>query len=621
FAEFTLGEARAQGDSWEERYLKLALKEACTGLANLTTAGLALSLLACAGGASRSASPTSSAPDEQAQRLDALADDYFRSRVQTYPVTALFEGVPDAPLDRLDPNAPADIRRWRAKEDHWLADLRSIRAEALADRPEEATYGVLRETLEASHGTRVCHPELLALDQQNGWQITLPVVAQLQPLGTPDRRAAALARWRAIPGYLDTEIGNLREGIRTGFVQPRGNAQAVLEQVDAILRFPVAQSPLSSLADRDSTPGFRDSVYAVVEHEVVPAVRRYREFLATDYLPHARATTALSSLPHGVECYRARVRASTTRDLDPAALAQLGRDQMAAIEAEMRPLAERLFHTTDFPTLFDRLRSDSALMFHSRDEIIRTAESAVARAKAAMPRWFGRLPRSDVIVDPCLPFEEKSGCPNSYVSGTPDGSRPGRWRINAGVNPPQLKPPLEGTAFHETIPGHHLQGAIAQERPGAHPLTRYLFFSGFGEGWALYAERLADTMGLYSSDLYRFGELDEQALRAARLVVDPGLAVLGWTRQQAIDYMLSHLMYDRQTIESEVDRYIANPGQATSYMVGRLEIERLRKEAETRLGSRFDIRQFHDRVLESGNIPLPVLSAHIERWLDQLHRP
>jgi uncharacterized protein (DUF885 family) len=582
-------------------------------LSNLTVSGIVLGLLACGGGGALR--PGTAAPEDQARRLNALADDYFASWVRTYPVTAMFDGVPDAPLDRLDPNALADVQQWRAKEDRWLAELGHIREDGLSGRPEEATYGVLRETLEAARGMRVCHVELLPLDQQNGWQINLPVVAQLQPLGTSERRAAALARWHAIPGYLTTEITNLREGIRTGFVQPRGNAQAVVEQIDEILRLPVSRSPLGGLADRDSTPGFRDSVYAIVEREIVPAVRRYREFLATEYVPHARPTTALSALPHGVECYRARVRASTTRELDPAALAQLGREQMAAIQAEMRPLAERLFHSSDFPALFERLRHDSTLMFHSREEITRTAEQAVARAKAALPRWFGRLPRSDVIVDPCLPFEEKSGCPNSYVSGTTDGSRPGRWRINAGVHPPQLKPPLEGTAFHETIPGHHLQGAIAQERAGAHPLTRYLFFSGFGEGWALYAERLADTMGLYSSDLYRLGELNEQALRAARLVVDPGLAVLGWTRQQAIDYMLAHLLYDRQTIESEVDRYIASPGQATSYMVGRLEIERLRREAEARLGGRFDIRQFHDRVLESGNVPLPVLQTHIERWL------
>lgn len=582
---------------------------------DLVATTLAVVLAACGG----SHAPAGAAPEtgNEAQRLDAVADDYFATWVRTFPVNALFSGIPDAPNDRLDENSLGGIHRWREREDRWLGELRTIPASALEGRPEEVTYGVLRELLEAARQARVCHSELLPLDQQNGWQISLPVVAQLQPLGTPERRAAALARWREIPAYLDTETVNLREGIRTGYVQPRGNAQAVLEQLDAILRFPVDSSPLSALAGRDSTPGFRDSVFAVVKHDIVPAVRRYRQFLVAEYIPHARATTALSALPHGVECYRARVRASTTIDVAPEALSKLGTEQMAVLQAEMRPLAERLFHTTDYPALFNRLRADSSIMFHSRDEVIRAAEQAVARAKAAMPRWFGRLPRSDVIVDPCLPFEEKSGCPNSYVSGTPDGSRPGRWRINAGVHPPQLMPPLEGTAFHETIPGHHLQGAIAQERPDAHPLTRYLFFSGFGEGWALYAERLADTMGLYSSDLYRFGELDEQALRAARLVVDPGLAVLGWTRQQAIDYMLAHLMYDRQYIESEVDRYIANPGQATSYMVGRLEIERLRQEAEQRLGRRFDIKEFHDRVLENGNIPLPVLRAHIEGWLAQ----
>jgi len=574
-----------------------------------------LVLAACAGGGA----PPGAAPkaDSVARRLDALADDYFTTWVRTYPVAGLFSGIPDAANDRLDPNALSDVRRWREREDRWLAQLQGVDADALRGRPEEVTYGVLREVLEASRQGRVCRAELLPLDQQDGWQITLPVVAQLQPLGTPELRTAALARWRAIPGHLDTEVSNLREGMRAGYVQPRGNAEAVLEQVDAILRLPADHSPLSGLADRDSTPSFRDSVFSVVEREIVPAVRRYREFLAREYIPHARASTALSALPDGVQCYRARVRASTTVDIEPAALFRLGTEQMASIQAEMRPMAERLFHTSDFPALFARVRADSSLMFHDRREVIATAERAVARAKAAMPRWFSRLPRSDVIVDPCLPFEEKSGCPNSYVSGTPDGSRPGRWRINAGVDPPQLRPPLEGTAFHETIPGHHLQGAIAQEREGGHPLTRYLFFSGFGEGWALYAERLADTMGLYSSDLYRFGELDEQALRAARLVVDPGLAVLGWSRQQAIDYMLAHLMYDRATIESEVDRYIANPGQATSYMVGRLEIERLRQLAQTRLGTRFDIRQFHDRVLESGNVPLPVLRAHIEAWLER----
>jgi uncharacterized protein (DUF885 family) len=419
-----------------------------------------------------------------------------------------------------------------------------------------------------------------------------------------------------MPRFIDTEITNLREGLRQGYTQPRGNAQAVLEQLNDVLKIPAEKSPFAQLAARDSSPGFSDSVVAVVREEVLPAVARYREFLQREYIPGSRASTALSALPNGEQCYRARVRQYTTSDLDARSVYELGVQQMAAIEAEILPIATRSFGTSDLPGLFERLRSDSQYTFRSREEIIRTAEQAVARAKAAMPKWFGRLPKADLIVDPCLPFEEKSGCPNSYVAGTADGERPGRWRINAANQPPQPRAPLEGTAFHETIPGHHLESALAQERPEAHPITRYLFFSAFSEGWALYAERMAIEMGVYSTDLDVLGELGMQSLRAARLVVDPGLAVLGWSRERAVEYMLAHTIISRADVESEVDRYIANPGQATAYMVGRLEIERLRRAAEARLGQDFDIRKFHDRVLETGSVPLPLLRAHIEAWLN-----
>ncbi len=554
-----------------------------------------------------------------ARRIDALANEYFAAWLQTFPIDALFSGVPEAPNDRLNDNSVAAVRAWQGREDTWLAQLQSIDVDRVRGSPQEVAYGVVRETLEASRQTRICRNELLALSQQGGFQIYLPVLSQLQPVGTATLRAEALARWRAMARYIGTEITTLREGVRRGYTQPQLNAREVLEQLDDILRIPAGQSPFAAVADRDSTPGFRDSVVAIVAREILPAVQHYRDYVASEYLPHARETTALLALPHGAECYRALVRRYTTLDLEPRALYQLGLKQMAAIEAEMLPIAKRSFGTSDLPALMERLRSDSQYTFRSREELIRTAEQAVARAKAAMPRWFGHLPKEDLIVDPCLPFEEKSGCPNSYVNGTPDGSRPGRWRINAAV--PQPRAPLEGTAFHETIPGHHLQGAIAQERVGNSPITRYFGFSGYWEGWALYAEHLALDMGIYSSDLYRLGELGEQTLRAARLVVDPGLSVLGWTRRQAVDYMLLHLPYSRTVVESEVDRYIAGPGQATSYMVGRLEIERLRAEAEARLGKGFDIRGFHDQVLENGAVPLSLLRSHLEAWVRSSGQP
>jgi uncharacterized protein (DUF885 family) len=530
-------------------------------------------------------------------------------------------GVPETANDRLGDNSLAATRAWEKREDKWLDQVQGIDPASLKDPSDEATYGVLRETLEASRQSRVCHAEYWPVNQQSGLQIYLPVLAQLQPLGTAEHRAAALTRWHAMPKYIDTEIASLREGLRQGYTLPRANVVAVREQLDDILKSPAEESPLAGLGQRDSASGFSASVNTIVGHEVTPALRRYRDFLATEYIPRAREATAITALPRGDECYRARVRAYTTVDLDANAVHQLGLDEMSRIESDIRQIGERSFGTSDVPALIERLRTDPQYRFKSRDEIIRSAGAAVARAKAAIPRWFGRLPKADFILDPCKPFEEKSGCPNSYVPGTPDGSRPGRWRINAG-NPTEMpKASMEGTAFHEGIPGHHLQIALAQERPDAHPITRYLFFSGFGEGWALYAERLADEMGLYSSDLDRVGDLGGgQALRAARLVVDPGLHVLGWSRQRAIDYMVAHIPESRAYIESEVDRYIADPGQATAYMVGRIEIERLRDEAKNRLGSRFDIREFHDRVLEAGSIPLSLLRTRIESWIDEKSR-
>jgi uncharacterized protein (DUF885 family) len=585
---------------------------------------LAIIVAACApagtagGGTAEVRSASSQTGDfESASRsLDVVADDYWTGLIQAYPLFGVFLGVPETPNDRLGDNSLAATQAWERKEDRWLAQLSAIDPTPLRGHAEEATYGILRETLEAARQTRVCHVEYWPLNQQNGLQIFLPLLSELQPVGTAELRSAALARWRAMPSFIDTEIESLREGLRRGYTLPKANAASVVEQVDDMLEFTPAASPFSGITRRDSAAGFRDSVVNIVAQDITPALRRYREFLVSEYIPHAREATAIAALPNGNECYRARVRSYTTVDRDAQAVHNLGLEEMGRIEADMRKIAERSFGTTNVPQLIERIRSDPQYAFKSREDLIRTAERSVARAKEAMPRWFGRLPKTEFILDPCKPHEEKKGCPNSYVPGTTDGRRPARWRINAGDPTSQPRAGLEGTAFHEGIPGHHLQIALAQERPEAHPVTRYLFFSGFVEGWALYSERLADEMGLYSSDLERFGDLGSQALRAARLVVDPGLHVLGWSRTRAIDYMLAHVPENRTYIESEVDRYIADPGQATAYMIGRIEIERLRGEAEDRLGKGFDIREFHDRVLEQGSIPLGLLRYRIEAWLD-----
>jgi uncharacterized protein (DUF885 family) len=573
-----------------------------------------LGALACGTG---SAPPvTAPAPPASQSPITGVADDLFAGFLQRFPESATQFGIANGPHDRLTDLSPAVREAWQSREDVWLARLQAIDTARVIGTPDAPVYAIMRQTLEANRASRVCRLELWNVSQLFGWQVNLPRLARLQRLGTPEARAQALTRWQAIPRYVDQDIANLREGLKEGYTAPRTNVEEVLKQVDALLADPPEKSPFAGFIERDSTPEFRAAIVTTVRDRINPALRRYRTFLADEYLSRARTTPGVSAIPNGAECYRARLQFYTTLELDPREVHELGLSQMKRIEAEMRIIAERSFGTTDVPALLERLRSDSQYTFRTRQEVIAVAESSIVRAKAVMPKWFGRLPKAPVIVDPCQPFEEASGCPGSYVPAAEDGSRPARYRINAGDPTHKPRASAEAITFHETIPGHHLQIAIAQERSGAHPITRFFFNSGFVEGWALYAERVADEMGLYTSDLDRMGLLSNDALRAARLVVDAGIHALGWSRQQAIDYMLAHTAQSQAFVESEVDRYIITPGQATAYMVGRLEIERLRKQAEQRLGTRFDIRAFHDRVLEDGSIPLGLLRTNIERWLD-----
>ena len=575
-----------------------------------TLAPAVAALAAC----SRPAAQARTASTDPAAAATALADEYFAGLIERTPELTTFWGLSNARHDGLSDASPESLKRWQARQDAWLTRAAAIDVAALDGTPQAVTLAILRESLESAQRTRVCRPELWGVNQLFGWQVTYPRLGALQPVGDSAKRAQALARWRGIPRFVDQSIVNLREGVRQGYTAPRGNVDAVLQQMDGLLAAPPERSPFALMAGRDSAPEFRTAVTRIVRDEINPALRRYRTYLADEYRGKARTDPAVAALPNGADCYRAAIRNFTTLDLEPKAVHELGLHEMARIEAEMRTIGQRSFGTSDVPVLLERLRTDPKYTFRSREELIGVAEAATARAKAAAPKVFNRMPKADMIVDPCQPFEEKSGCPGSYSQASEDGTRPGRYRINAGSPRTTPRATAEATAFHEGIPGHHFQVALATERPGAHPLTRYLFNSGFGEGWALYAEQVANELGLYSTDLDHMGRLSSDALRAARLVVDPGIHALGWNRQRAIDYMLAHTAESKAFVESEVDRYIILPGQATAYMVGRLEIERLRKEAEQRMGDRFDIRAFHDRVLEDGSVPLALLQRKIERW-------
>jgi uncharacterized protein (DUF885 family) len=368
-----------------------------------------------------------------------------------------------------------------------------------------------------------------------------------------------------------------------------------------------------SPASRDTDPAFKSSFGGMYAADILPALKRYRDFLRDEYRPAARTDIAVASNPNGLACYAASVRAFSTLPAAPRTVHETGLEQVDTLMDEMSAIASRSFQSNDVQSLLRRLRTEQRFLFKSRDELVGYSRAALERAKHAAPRVFGLWPNADVTIEPYPRYRERNAA-NEYNPPAEDGSRPGLFYINAYQPERKTKAPAESTAFHETIPGHHLQNAIALERKDIHPIGRYLGNSGYTEGWALYAERLADELGLYSSDLDRLGMLSSQAFRAARLVVDSGIHTMGWSRQQAVDYMVARTAESTDEIASEVDRYIVWPGQATAYMLGMLEIRRAREEAQEAMGTRFDMKAFHDRVLEDGAVPISYLAGKIRRW-------
>ena len=554
--------------------------------------------------------------ESPAAAVNRIADEFVAGYYAQFPEEVYEVGYPDAPADRFGDHSTAALERWDAAVDGWLAALAGIDHEALAGMPEALTYVFTHERLQALVDRRVCRMELWNVSPTwTGWQSAVIATLAVQPVDTPDERADALARARDIGRFVDTEIANLARGVDEGYLAPVSNVNAVRDQMDALLATPADESPFASPAARAGDAAFAEEYRDVVANVVVPAVTRYRDFIAGDYA--GRDAIGVGANPDGEACYRASVRYWSSLPMEPAAIHEQGLAEMARIQAAMRSIAEESFGTGDLKALFGRLRSEPQYTFESEAAMLDYVNAAVERGRTAVPQWFGLVPDAELVVVPSPAYEKDSGG-GFYSAGSADGSRPGRYQVGTH-NPTAIsRAGTEATAFHESWPGHHMQVSIALLNEDLPPILRYMFVSGSVEGWGLYAETLADEMGLYSSELSRLGMYSNEAYRAARLVVDPGIHVLGWTREEAIDYMLAHTAESRDGIASEIDRYAAVPGQATAYLVGSLEIQRLRRAAEDALGENFDIREFHDRVLANGGITLPMLATRIDAWVDEV---
>jgi len=557
--------------------------------------------------------------------LRRLLHDHWEHQMSHSPLwaTALGDHRFD---DQLGDWSQVGVEEGRAATRGFLERARAIDPSGLAEA-DALTLEVFRGRLEQSIRGEVCEYWQWSISPRTNPLVDLDYVPEVHAVEDPEDAAHLLARYRQMAKAVDDTIANLRVGLATGRVANRETVELVVEQGEAELAKPMEEWPLTAPAyadldfdwDAGAREAYRAEVTRLVEAEVRPAFERYLAFLRDEVLPVARPPERVGvwALPDGEACYRAQILGHTTLGLDADALHQTGLDELQSIHAEMRDLGEVVFGTRDLAAIFERLRDDPALRFQTSDEVEARAEEATAKAKAAIPQWFGRLPRADIVVRRIPDYEAPYTYIAYYREPNPDGSKPGEYFVNTYAPETRRRFEAEVLAFHEGIPGHHLQIAIAQELPDTPIFRRQVQYSAFVEGWALYVERLAVEMGLYSSDLDRLGMLGFDTWRASRLVVDTGIHAKGWTREQAEQFMLENTPLAENNIANEVDRYISWPGQALAYKVGQIHIRRLRAEAEEALGEDFDLPAFHDVVLGAGAIPLPVLEKRVHAWIER----
>jgi uncharacterized protein (DUF885 family) len=434
------------------------------------------------------------------------------------------------------------------------------------------------------------------------------------PIGDADQASDYLKRLAAIPRYTEDAAQRHRAGVAEGLLPLRHLTADAIAHLDAYVAAPDTDPLLAQPLHEEELEAERRRLLSDV---VYPALRNYREVLDQEITPHGRPTgqPGLCWLPNGRETYRRLARGHTTTDRDPRELHQTGLDLIASLREEYAEIGARALGISDPDEVMRRLRSDPQLHWNTGEEMLESANNAIRRAEEVVPRWFGRVPTQQCSVR-AVPAASGPGTPMAfYMPPALDGSRPGTYFANTQQARERSRAISEVTAFHEAVPGHHLQLSLAQELSELPTLRRLVPINSYSEGWGLYTERLADEMGLYSSEVSRLGMVSLDSVRAARLVVDTGLHELGWSRERAVEFMLTNTTLPQLEVEAEVDRYTVYPGQALAYMVGRLEILRIREAARHRLGERFDIRAFHDAILGHGALPLSTLDAMVSEVL------
>jgi uncharacterized protein (DUF885 family) len=562
------------------------------------------------------AAAQSAQPSADPARVTGLADQYVAQYKVRFPMQFEFSGLTPERHDGVDIHAPADVAKWQAFEKELQGELLRISPDTLVGKPEWVTWHFLNQALKQDLGTALCRNELWGVAPL-GWQTALPQLAGIQPVGTEAQRAQALARWRHLPAWVDQEIANLKEGQRLGFSASSATVKATVAQLDAAVDLPTDKTGYLDPVKRAKSPQFTQQWTKLIAGGLMPAIRRYRDFLRDQYLPHARQSSSIEGHPNGRACYRGLIFSIVTVDEDPAKLYDVAVAQVARERATAMALGRKVYgaKATDWNALGKLIVADPKNKFATADEIRDYTQRTYERAYAARGRMVLTPPDGKVRLEPFPEFQQASAPGGQYIPAADDGSRPATYYYR-NVPKDLYRASLQNVILHETLPGHHLQIEFLAEHghKGNHPIGRLLGFSGPAEGWATYAEDVAYELGLYDSDLDYIGRMMSSI--TPMMVVDLGLQVKGWTTEQAQAYLIEAMpMRPPERAAQSVALISGVPGFVLAYPLGGIEWAKMRARAQQSLGKRFDVRAFHQMELEDGMLPFAALDAKLDYWL------
>jgi uncharacterized protein (DUF885 family) len=557
------------------------------------------------------------------ERLHALFKLEWEKRMHDSPEFATGVGFPGQ-NDRWTDVSLEAIAQRRRELGAPLQVIRSIDRSSLS-ATDQLSYDLFLQNFEdAVEGARF-NEEYLALTQLSGVQQSAAAVLEQAPRATVKDYEDQIARLKALPKLVEQTMVLLSKGLEAGITPPRITLRDVPQQVQNQM-VPENNSLLKSFREFPATIPEPDRARLQVEaggvlkEQIIPAFGKLHEFLATKYLPGARESIAAADLPDGKAWYEFAVRTSTTTRKTPAQIHELGLAEVKRIRAEMDKVIQQTGFQGSFADFCKFLRTDPKFYYTDAESLLTAYRDICKRVDPELPRLFGKLPRLSYGVKAVPSYAEKSQTTAYYEGGSPEAGRPGWYFANTYALNTRPKWEMEALSLHESVPGHHLQIALAQELEATPEFRKHGGYTAFVEGWGLYAESLGPELGFYKDPYAHFGQLTYEMWRAVRLVVDTGMHSMGWTRQQAIDYFMANSSKNEHDITVEIDRYIAWPGQALAYKIGELKIKELRAYATRELKARFDIRQFHDQVLGVGAVPMDILEARIKAWVAEKKR-